>query len=90
MVFYRPGHDSNRYPSSLVMRCELFKFEFLVRTPQLYVAIANPLFAAPGCTKQEETSVRVNGFGYADECCVCVCLSRKRLSIMPDCLMLVV
>jgi len=23
------------------------------RTPQLYVAIANPLFAAPGCTQQE-------------------------------------
>eukprot|EP00913_Durusdinium_trenchii_P020775 g19515.t1 len=30
--------------------------EFFPETPQLYVAIANPLFAAPGCTKQEETS----------------------------------
>eukprot|EP00439_Symbiodinium_sp_Y106_P020429 s1386_g2.t1 len=29
-----------------------------IETPQLYVAIANPLFAAPGCTKKEDTTVR--------------------------------
>ncbi|OLQ13154.1 hypothetical protein AK812_SmicGene2868 [Symbiodinium microadriaticum] len=32
--------------------------ELLPETPQLYVAIANPLFAAPGCTKKEDTTVR--------------------------------
>ncbi|CAK9098275.1 unnamed protein product [Durusdinium trenchii] len=32
--------------------------EFFPETPQLYVAIANPLFAAPGCTKQEDSTVR--------------------------------
>ncbi|CAJ1457966.1 unnamed protein product, partial [Effrenium voratum] len=32
--------------------------ELLPETAQLYVAIANPLFAAPGCTKQEDSTVR--------------------------------
>jgi len=32
--------------------------ELFPETPQLYVAIANPLFAAPGCTKQEDSTVR--------------------------------
>lgn len=32
--------------------------ELFPETPQLYVAIANPLFAAPGCTQQEDSTVR--------------------------------